>query len=123
MTTLRNPHAALHVGKIIKTHLDKSELSYSDLAHKLQVSDAKIDYWVTGRHYIPLEHAKVIADTLGISPGELVYHMLLQYFTKVEVDGMWEAIATHILAQQELDKGETEDGRSEKKKKKKKKSR
>lgn len=123
MNPYRNPRAALRVGQIIEAHLTKSELSYRDLAHRLGVSDTKILYFVTGRHYFPVEFAKPAAEALGIALGEFIYSILLQYFLKVEVDAIWEAIATHILAQQDSGEEESDDERREKRKKKRKKSR
>lgn len=121
MTPYRNPHAALRVGQIIEAHLTKSELSSRYLAHRLGVSDTKIVYFMTGRHYFPVEFAKPTAEALGIAQGEFIYPILLQYFPKVEVDAIWEAIATHIFAQQESGEEESDDERREKQKKKKKK--
>ncbi|MGO6781235.1 helix-turn-helix domain-containing protein [Rhizobium ruizarguesonis] len=123
MTPYRNPHAALRVGQIIEAHLTKSGLSYRDLAHRLGVSDTKVVYFVTGRHYLPVEFAKPLAEALGIAQGELIYSILLQYFPKVEVDAIWEAIATHIFAQQESGEDGLDDERREKQKKKRTKSR
>ncbi|MGO7819667.1 helix-turn-helix transcriptional regulator [Rhizobium ruizarguesonis] len=123
MTPYRNPHAALRVGQIIEAHLTKSELSYRDLAHRLGVSDTKVVYFVTGRHYLPVEFAKPVAEALGIAQGELIHSILLQYFPKVEVDAIWEAIATHIFAQQESGEEGLDDERREKQKKKRTKSR
>jgi cyanate lyase len=123
MTPYRNPHAALRVGQIIEAHLTKSELSYRDLAHRLGVSDTKVVYFVTGRHYLPVEFAKPVAEALGIAQGELIHSILLQYFPKVEVDAIGEAIATHIFAQQESGEEGSDDERREKQKKRRKKSR
>ncbi|WP_158775568.1 hypothetical protein [Rhizobium sp. H4] len=77
---------------------------------------------MTGRHYLPVEFAKPVAEALGIAQGELIYSILLQYFPKVGVDAIWEAIATHIFAQQESGE-EGLDERREKQKKKRTKSR
>lgn len=121
MTPYRDPHAALSVGQIIEAHLTKSEVSYRDLAHRLGVPDTKIIYFVTGRHYFPVEFAKPTAEALGIDQGELIYSILLQYFPKAEVDAIWEAIATHIFEQQEPCDGGADDKEQEKQNKKKKK--
>jgi len=121
MTQYRNPHAALRVGQILKAHLAKSELSFQDLAYRLGVPDTKIVYFMTGRHYFPIEFAKPTAEALGIAQGEFIYPILLQYFPKVEVDAIWEAIATHIFAQQESSEEGSDDERREKQKKKKRK--
>jgi hypothetical protein len=123
MTPYKNPHAALRVGQIIEAHLTKSEMSYRDLAHRLGVPVTKIVYFVTGRHYFPVEFAKPTAEALGIAQGELIHSILLQYFPKVEVDAIWEAIATHIFAQQESGEEGSDDERREKQKKRRKKSR
>ncbi len=123
MTAYRSPHAALRVGQIIEAHLANSELSYRDLAHELGVSDTKIVYFVTGRHYFPVEFAKSTAEALGIAQGEFIYSILLQYFPKTEVDAIWEAIATHISEQRETDEEESDYETREKQKKKRKKSR
>ncbi|MBX4954757.1 helix-turn-helix domain-containing protein [Rhizobium lentis] len=123
MTPYRNPHAALRVGQIMEAHLKKSELSYRDLAHRLGVSDTKIVYFVTGRHYFPVEFAKPTAEALGIDQGELIYSILLQYFPKAEVDAIWEAIAAHISEQQKTGEEESDYETREKQKKKRKKSR
>ncbi|MGO8171220.1 hypothetical protein ACC764_11965 [Rhizobium ruizarguesonis] len=80
-------------------------------------------YFVTGRHYLPVEFAKPVAEALGIAQGELIHSILLQYFPKVEVDAIWEAIATHIFAQQESGEEGLDDERREKQKKKRTKSR
>ncbi len=79
MTPYRNPHAALRVGQIIEAHLAKSEVSYRDLADRLGVTDTKITYFVTGRHYFPVELAKQTAKALGIDHGEFIYFILFQY--------------------------------------------
>ncbi|MBB2834024.1 UNVERIFIED_ORG: transcriptional regulator with XRE-family HTH domain [Rhizobium esperanzae] len=117
MTLYRNPHAALHVGQIIQIHLTKSHISYQQLALRLGVSDTKIVSLVTGRHYFPVEFANATAEALGIDHGELIYSTLKQYFPKAEVDAIWEAIATHILAQQEPGEEESDDRQKKKKKK------
>ncbi|MBX4920008.1 helix-turn-helix transcriptional regulator [Rhizobium bangladeshense] len=118
MTPYRNPHAALRVGQIIEAHLKKSELSYRDLAHLLGVSDTKIVYFVTGRHYFPVEFAKPTAEALAIDQGELIYSILLQYFPTTEVDAIWASIATHIFDQHKFSEGDTDDKEQEKQNKK-----
>lgn len=126
MIPYRNPHASLRVGQIIEAHLTKSEVSYRDLANRLGVRDTKIIYFVTGRHYFPVEFAKPAAEALGIDHGELIYSVLLQYFTGAEVAAIWEAIAAHILGQQEpiLNDADAEEReKRDKKRKKRKKSR
>ncbi|SEH23567.1 helix-turn-helix transcriptional regulator [Rhizobium sp. NFR12] len=124
MTPYRNPHAALRVGQVIEAHLAKSEVSYRDLADRLGVRDTKITYFVTGRHYLPVEFAKPAAEALGIDQGELIYLILLQYFPEADADAIWEAIATHVVERQEPGEGDADDeGQKNKKKKKRKKSR
>ncbi|MBY3211505.1 helix-turn-helix domain-containing protein [Rhizobium laguerreae] len=123
MTSYRNPHAALQVGQMIQTHLTKSQLSHRELAMRLGVSDTKIVSFVTGRHYFPIEFANPTAEALGIDHGELVYFSLQQYFPRATVDYVWEAIVTHVFAQQEPSEEELGDKRRDKQKKKKKKAR
>ncbi|NSY16294.1 helix-turn-helix transcriptional regulator [Neorhizobium sp. AL 9.2.2] len=129
MTSYQNPHAALRVGQIIETHLTRLEMSYRDLADRLGVKDTKIIYFVTGRHYFPVQFARPTADALGIDQGELIHFVLLQYFPRAEVDAIWEAIAMHVLGQQAPSEGGAEDEEKEaqntkrKKRKKRKKSR
>ncbi len=110
MPLYRNPHASLRVGQILQANLAKSEVSHSDLAHRLGVTDTKIIYFVTGRHYFPVEFARPTAETLGIAWGEFTYSILLQYFPKPEVDAIWEAIAKHTLDHQEPSESGANDG-------------
>ncbi len=126
MPPYRNPRSALRVGQIIEAHLNKFEVSYRDLAHRLGVSDTKITYFVTGRHYFPVEFVKPTAEALAIDQGKLIYNVLLQYFPVAEVDVIWEAIAKHILGQQAPTEGGADDEQQKKqnrKRKKRKKSR
>ncbi|MGO7398509.1 MULTISPECIES: hypothetical protein [Rhizobium] len=78
---------------------------------------------VTGRHYFPVEFSNPTAEAVGIDQGELVYFTLQQYFPSTTVDSVWEAIAAHILAQQEPSEEKSGAKRRDRHKKKKKKSR
>jgi len=96
MGPYRDPEAAIRVGQTISAHLNKSGMSLEQLALRLGVGPgAKMINLLTGRHYFPLELAKLTAEVLGIDAAKIVYFVLLQYHPKEAVDDAYEVICAH----------------------------
>lgn len=98
MGPYRDPEAALRVGQTISAHLSKSGMSLEQLAQRLGLKPgAKIINLSTGRHYFPLELAKLTAEVLGIDAAKFVRLVLLQYHPKGAVDDAFEIICAYAL--------------------------
>lgn len=119
MWPYRDPDAAIYVGQMICAHLNKSQLSTEELALRLGLSVSKLVNLMTGRHYFPLELAKLVAEALGIELGEFVYFVLLQYFPKEAVDSAFESICAYAVLRHEQ-MGQAPKENSERKRKRKK---
>ncbi|KRC12688.1 hypothetical protein ASE23_20205 [Rhizobium sp. Root73] len=71
-------------------------MSLEQLAMRLGVGPgAKMMNLVAGRHYFPLELAKLTSEILGIYAAKFVYFVLLQYHPKEGVDDTFETICAH----------------------------
>lgn len=118
MSPSRNPAAAIYVGQLICSHLNKAPLSREEFAQRLEISVSKLDNLLVGRHYFPLELVKVAAEALGIEEGELAYFVLRQYFPNEAIDSTFEGIGAYAIRRHDQT-GKAPKGTSKKKKKKK----
>jgi hypothetical protein len=119
MGPYRDPQAALVVGQTISAHLSKSAISLEQLAKRLELKRAaKIINLATGRHYFPLEQAKLAAEILGIDAPKFLRLVLLQYHPMKGVNEAFEVISAHALEGRKQASGPGKTKRKEKKKKK-----
>jgi plasmid maintenance system antidote protein VapI len=98
----RDPQASQRVGHFIAEHLKKSGLPIDELAEQLGLKPAKVIYFLTGRHYFPLEMVAPFARALNIDDvATFVYYVQLQYDPRKAVNYAFEAICAYAVRKQE----------------------
>jgi hypothetical protein len=92
MLTNRKLEASWQLGRFIYKRTVELDMSLEDLTKELGLKRlAKTESLLRGRHYFPLELARLTAKALHMDGRELVYLILLQYFPFDAVNFVFEA--------------------------------
>lgn len=73
MPTCKTPEWML---LLIQSIIDESDLGRKGLARRLDVSDAQLSYWLTGREQFPLLRFRQAVDALGVEYGRRLLNVL-----------------------------------------------
>ena len=69
----------------IRDHLEKSDISMTDIAKKIRVSRPQLYRWLSGEQPMPWPRIEAIARVLDVHPATLMYNMAVDGDTLTKV--------------------------------------